>query len=155
MSTVTQELLDVAKTASLDQAKLVLATSKKGFVDAFREWIDAKDLVLLDELYEGALRAKARQFLAGSTDAAAIAADEYEASLNSIDALFLRYEIVGKAKLGALARSMAHQIISGVFAVGGAVLQAGLGVVLPGLGSLIGAGLNAGLQHVVAYFLED
>ncbi len=72
-----------------------------------------------------------------------------------MEAIFVDYEVVGKAKLGVLARAFAHQVIAGAFAVAGAVIQAGLGILVPGLGSLAGAGLNVGMQHVVAWFMGD
>jgi hypothetical protein len=149
------ELLAAARSASVDQLKLVLSSSKKGFLDTFSSFIKPEDLARLDELFERAFKAKVAHFAAKTPEQAQEQIDIYEASMETIETIGDDYEIVGKAKAGAIVRSFAHQVIAGAFAIAGAVLQAGLGILVPGIGALIGAGANVGIQHVVDYFLGD
>lgn len=155
MSEENQALLDVAKTATAEQIQKVIAAGKTQFVDLFKGVVSKDDLEFLVELFDRAHAAKAAHFGATTPEQSADLEDEYQAYMDAIETLADKYLIVGKAKLGVLARSLAHQIISGAFAVGGAVLQAALTAAIPGVGALVGAGVNAGLQHLVAYFLGD
>lgn len=152
---MTDALLATAKDAVVKQATTVVAQGKQDFLATFGSYLQPGDLLAIGSAFDKAAEAKIGQFLAKTPEAAQEQADIYEACLDTIETIGDDYEIVGKAKAGVLIRSVAHQVISGVFAVAGAVMQAALGVVVPGVGSLIGAGLNAGIQHVVSYFLED
>lgn len=155
MSQTVDQLLATAKGAALDEVKIVLATSKTGFLTAFRDFLVPADLIELDGAFDLALRAKLGQLGALSPNEADDFADQYEASLNAIETIGDRYEIVGKAKAGVLLRSFAHQVISGFAAVAGAVFQGAMTVFLGPIGTIVGGGANAGLQHVVSYFLGD
>ncbi len=155
MSETTDTMIAAAKTASTDQVAKIVTGAKASFLEMFRGFFSKEDLDVVDELFTKAALAKAKQFTAATTDDAEEAVEEYETYMETIETIGDQYYVVGKAKAGVLVRSIAHQIISGFFAVAGAVIQAGLGIVIPGVGSLVGAGLNAGLQHVVAYFQGD
>lgn len=150
---ITDQLIKTAKDEGFKQVQLVLATSKTGFLAAWRDFLVPADLIELDAAFDLALKAKLAQLGSLTPDGAQDCADVYEASLNTIETIGNRYEIVGKAKAGALVRSFAHSAISGAVAVAGAVMQAALTVFLGPLGAMLGAGGNAGLQHVVSYFL--
>lgn len=154
MSVTTEKMLAAAKSASAGEFQLVMAQSKIGFLDAFRGFVNPGDLIELDAAFSLALKAKLGHLMAQTDNEAEDFADEYEASMNTIETIGDRYEIGLKARAGKFVRSFAHNVISAAAAVTGAVLQAGLGVVLGPLGTLIGAGGNVGLQHVVSYFLD-
>lgn len=152
MSAVTQAGLDAFRSASSDEARKAAAVGKKALLDGLRDVVSTDDLVTVERCFELGLAAKVRSYVAANEHDAREASDEVEANLDAVEELVLRYEIVGKATVARLARSLMHQAISGAFAVGGAVLQAALATLFPG-GGLVGAGINAGVQHVVAWFL--
>ncbi len=153
MSDTTDTLIANAKLAASDQVVQIIGSAKSTFLGLFGDFISAADITRIEGLFTKAAIAKAAQFAANTPGAAQEAADEYDTYMDTIETIGDEYLILGKAKAGVLVRSVVHEIISGFFAVAGGVLQAGLGIVLPGVGSLIGAGANAGLQHVVSYFL--
>lgn len=155
MSAATDALVAKAKSAGTDEALKVVAQMRGEFISAFAGFITAEDLLKLDELLVKAIKYKAAQFTASTDKEAQEAVDEYEGVLETIETIGDQYEIIAKAKAGKLVRSLAHALISGAFAVGGAVLQVGMGILVPGIGSLVGAGVNAGLQHAVSYFMGD
>lgn len=142
--------------ATLEQSQPVLAATKKSFLDTFSGFVSTEDMIDLDQMFSAALSSKARQFLAPTLDEAAAAAREYEASLDAMATIGTQCEIVGKAKIGKFVRSFAHNLISGAFAVLGAGVQAAISLAfpIPIAGGILGAGVNSGLQHVVAYFLD-
>lgn len=155
MSEATDKMIATAKTQASSAAVSIISNAKQSFLDLFGSFVTANDLIALDKLFTQAALAKGLQYAATSKQEADEYADEYDAYMDQIETVGDKYLIVGKAKAGVLIRSVAHQIISGFFAVAGAVLQAGLAVVLPGVGSLVGAAANAGIQHVVAHFLGE
>lgn len=150
-----QQILAAAKTAAVGQVSSLIASSKASFLETFGSFFSVADLKSVEMLFTRAAIAKAGEFAAATPEEAQEYADEYDAYLDEMETIGDQYLIVGKSKAGALVRPLAHQAIAGIFAVMGAVLQAGLGIVVPGIGSLVGAGLNAGLQHVVSHFLGD
>ncbi len=155
MSAASEVMLATAKSSTVTQAANLVAQGKTQFMALFGTFIKGEDLLKIEGYYNKALLAKIGQFSAHTTDEAIEYADQYEAAMESVETIGNAYEIVGKAKAGVFVRGFLHALISGFFAVGGAVLQVGLGVALPGVGSFIGAGLNQGLQHVVAYFNKE
>lgn len=146
-------MVETAKQSTISQVSILVDSGKKAFLESFGSFLNPMDLARISALFDDAYQVKAKQFTASTKETAQDYADQYEAYMSSIQTIGDEYYIVGSAKVGILARSMAHQVIAGAFAVAGAVLQVGLGVLFPGVGSLVGAGLNAGLQHVVAHFL--
>lgn len=148
-STLLKSAVDAAQPAVLQ----VITASRAKFLGLFGSWVADTDFARLEELFVAAAHARAGQFCASTPQEARDFEETYEASLDSLETLGYAFEIVGKAKAGVFVRSVAHQLIAGAFAVGGAVLQAGLGILLPGVGLLLGAGANAGIQHVVAAYL--
>lgn len=154
MSEIAQTLLDTAKAAATEQTKKIVASGRVAFVASFGNFLSKEDLTRAAALFDQAAGAKVTQ-IGGDLKTVREAEDIYNSSLEQLETIGDRYLIVGEAKAGVLIRSFAHQVIAGAVAVAGAVLQAGLGIVLPGVGSLLGAGINTGLVHVVNYFLED
>lgn len=148
-------LIDAAKTATLDQLGKILTSTKASFLTTFRDFVKPTDLARVEWLLEAASAAKVAQFSAGTPEEAQDLADEYDAYMRGIETIGNKYVIQGEARAGLLLRSTAHLLIAGFFAVAGGVLQVGLGIAIPGVGSLVGAGLNVGLQKVVAHFLGD
>lgn len=148
-------MIAAAKSSAVSQASNIVAQGKSQIMTLFGSFIKKEDLVALDDLFNKALLAKVGQFSAHTAEEAVDFADQYEAHMESVETIGNQYEIVGKAKAGVLVRSIMHSVISGFFAVAGAVLQVGLGMVFPVVGTFVGAGLNQGIQHVVAYFNEE
>lgn len=150
--TIGQELFDVAKVATVEQVKLVLEKQKVGFITTFQSLISINEVLRLAQYWDLAIAAKANSFLAATPETAQEQTEIYESYIDSVEEMAVGFGIVGKAKANVFAHELMHEFIAGAFAVAGAVLQAGMGILFPGVGSLLGAGLNTGLQHVVAHF---
>lgn len=149
---IEQDLIDGAKQAAVTQAKVSIARSKDNFIALYGNFFKPDDLVRVEDYWSKALAAKTAQFMAMTEDEAQVQADIYDAYLDAIEEIGTDYLIVGTAKAGVFARGLLHEVIGGGFAIAGAVLQVGLNILFPGVGGLVGAGLNAGIQHVVAHF---
>lgn len=154
MSTLTNEVIATAKSAAIAQVQPQIDQAKTSFLALFGSFLKPEDLKTVALLFDKAVLAKVGQFSAATNEEATEYSDEYEGYLQTVETIGDRYEIVGKAKAGVWLRNLMHNLISGFFAVAGAVLQVGLGVFVPVAGSFIGAALNQGLQHVVAYYNE-
>lgn len=148
---ISQEMLDTAKSETSTKIMEVATTARRQFLDLFGSFLSTDDLTHVDDLFTKSVHAKVGSYMASSLEEASEFTDIYESYMETIETIGDKYMIVGKAKAGVLLRSVAHQIISGIFAVAGAVLQAGLSILIPGVGNLLGAAANAGLQHVVAW----
>ncbi len=155
MSAATDAMIGAAKAQALVQAQALVANGRSSLLEQLASFVQKEDLVELESLFDKAVAAKAGQFTASTNEQAQEFADEYESYMETAETIGDRYVIVGKAKAGVWIRHMMHQVISGFFAVAGAVLQVGLGIAVPVAGTFAGAALNQGLQHVVAYFNEE
>ena len=155
MNASVQAGLEATRAAALVQAKALVQTGYAGFVASFKDYLEPEDLVLLEDIGSAMLAAKVRQWSAQTDDEARWAQDEYVAAHNGFDALFDAYAIQGGAKVKALAKSLAHQVVAGVFAALGAGVQATFAAFVPVVGGIAGAVLNVGIQKVVSYFQGD